>query len=302
MGMARTYLVVLLVLAVAVNVSWALGKKKICDRGWECKGEYCCNKTISQIFTVDQFESLFSKRNSPVAHAVGFWDYHSFITAAAQYEGLGFGTTGGDKMQQKEIAAFLGHVASETSCGYSVAVGGPLAWGLCYKEEMSPDQLYCDPNYLYPCSPGASYHGRGALPVYWNYNYGQIGEALKVDLLTHPEYLADNATLAFSAAIWRWMTPIKRKQPSAHEVIVGKWVPTKNDTKSFRLPGFGMTINILDGDAECGKGDIEKMSNRISHYLYFLDLMGVGRQFAGVNLDCGQQVPLNPSASSASSR
>lgn len=32
---------------------------------------------------------------------------------------------------------------------------------------MSPDQLYCDQNLLYPCAPGASYHGRGALPIYW---------------------------------------------------------------------------------------------------------------------------------------
>ena len=44
---------------------------------------------------MDQFEELFSKRNSPIAHAVGFWDYHSFISAAALYEGIGFGLTGG---------------------------------------------------------------------------------------------------------------------------------------------------------------------------------------------------------------
>lgn len=51
--------------------------------------------------------------------------------------------------------------------GWSVAPKGPLAWGLCYKEELSPDSLYCEPSYKYPCVPGISYHGRGAMPVYW---------------------------------------------------------------------------------------------------------------------------------------
>lgn len=92
--------------------------KKVCDKGWECKGwsAYCCNETISDYFQTYQFENLFAKRNSPVAHAVGFWDYRSFITAAALYQPLGFGTTGGTTSGQKEVAAFLGHVGSKTSC------------------------------------------------------------------------------------------------------------------------------------------------------------------------------------------
>lgn len=98
--------------------------KKLCDKGWECKGwsMYCCNLTITDYFQTYQFENLFSKRNSPVAHAVGFWDYHSFITAAALYEPLGFGTTGNKTMQMIEVAAFLAHVGSKTSCEFSPLV------------------------------------------------------------------------------------------------------------------------------------------------------------------------------------
>lgn len=94
--------------------------KKVCSQGWECKrwSKFCCNHTISDLFQVYQFEDLFAKRNTPTAHAVGFWDYQSFITAAALYEPLGFGTTGGRLMQMKEIAAFLGHVGSKTSCKF----------------------------------------------------------------------------------------------------------------------------------------------------------------------------------------
>eukprot|EP01018_Ginkgo_biloba_P012364 Gb_10203 [translate_table: standard] len=277
------------------------GKAKVCIKGSEC------NKTISQIFSVDQFESLFTHRNALMAHAQGFWDYHSFITAAAKFEHLGFGATGGDLLQKKELAAFFAHVASETSCGSLMAAStagsssdAAFTWGLCYKEELSPDSVYCQPSLVYPCAPYASYHGRGALPVYWNYNYGQLGEALKVDLIHHPEYLADNATLSFASAIWRWMNPMKAKQPSAHQVMAGKWVPTKNDSDAMRLPGFGMTINILKADAECGQGsDDKKMNDRISHYLHFLDLLDVGRDNAGDNLDCSDQKVLNPSGSAS---
>lgn len=95
--------------------------KKLCDKGWECKGwsEYCCNQTISDYFQTYQFENLFAKRNTPVAHAVGFWDYHSFITAAALYQPHGLGTSAGKLMGQKEVAAFLGHVGSKTSCKFT---------------------------------------------------------------------------------------------------------------------------------------------------------------------------------------
>jgi len=92
-------------------------QEKICNKGWECSGsKYCCNDTITDFFKVYQFENLFAKRNTPVAHAVGFWDYQAFITAAALFEPQGFCTTGGKQMQMMELCAFLGHVGAKTSC------------------------------------------------------------------------------------------------------------------------------------------------------------------------------------------
>ncbi|EPS65534.1 hypothetical protein M569_09245, partial [Genlisea aurea] len=280
--------------------------KKACTRGWECAtlSRFCCNQTISDFFQTYNFEELFPKRNSPVAHAVDFWDYNSFITASAVYQPQGFGTTGGKLSQMKEIAAFLAHVGAKTSCGYGVATGGPTAWGLCYNHELSPSQDYCDEyfKYDYPCAPGAQYYGRGAIPIYWNYNYGKVGEGLKVDLLNHPEYLEQNATLAFQAAMYQWMTPAKKGQPSPHEVLVGSWKPTRNDTLAKRLPGFGTTMNVLYGDGVCGQGDVDSMNNIVTHYLYYLDLMGVGREEGGPHevLTCAEQVPFNPSYKSSS--
>jgi len=132
-----------------------------------------------------------------------------------------------------------------------------------------------------------------------NHNYGIVGNGIKQDLLNHPELLEQNATLAFEAAVWRWMTPMKRKQPSAHDVFVGNWKPTKNDTLSKRYPGFGATMNILYGDDICGQGSTDKMNTIISHYQHYLDLMGVGREHSGHNLDCGDQVAFNPSSESS---
>ena len=96
--------------------------------------------------------------------------------------------------------------------------------------------------------------------------------------MNHPEYIEQNATLAFQVAIWRWMTPIIEHQPSAHDVFIGLWKPTKNDSLAKRVSGFGATMNVLYRDRVCGQGDNESMNNIISHYLYYLDLMGVGRE------------------------
>ena len=76
--------------------------------------------------------------------------------------------------------------------------------------------------------------------------------------------------------------------------------PPKIDTLAKRVSGFGTTINVLYGDLVCGHGDNESMDNIISHYLYYLDLMGVGREEAGSQevLSCAKQVAFNPSFSS----
>ena len=134
-----------------------------------------------------------------------------------------------------------------------------------------------------------------------NYNYGEVSKDLKVDLLNHPEYIEQNATLSFQVAIWRCMTPLMEHQPSSHDVFTGYWKPTKNDSLPKRVSGFGVTINVLYGDLVCGQGDNEFMNNIISHYLYYLDLMGVGREEAGPHevLSCAEQIAFNPTSSSS---
>ncbi|KAF3967961.1 hypothetical protein CMV_008090 [Castanea mollissima] len=79
--------------------------------------------TVTKVKTVHGKKEWFSKRNTPEAHAVGFWDYQSFILAAAQYKPLGFGTIGNKTEKMKEVATFLGHVGSQTSFMWKMCDG-----------------------------------------------------------------------------------------------------------------------------------------------------------------------------------
>ncbi|GMY20872.1 chitinase-like protein 2 [Fagus crenata] len=118
-----TILILVLVNCEDSSVKPSLGgpNKRVCVRcGTRIKR--CCGGAISNYFQSSQFENIFSKRNSLEAHAVSFWNYQSFVTASAQYQSYGFGTTYWKLMGMKEVAAFLAHVASKTSCEFRVSV------------------------------------------------------------------------------------------------------------------------------------------------------------------------------------
>ena len=40
---------------------------------------------------------------------------------------------------------------------------------------------------------------------------------------------------------------LQSPKPSCHDALVGNWVPTEKDLKCGRKPGFGVTINIVNG-------------------------------------------------------
>jgi len=118
----------------------------------------------------------------------------------------------------------------------------------------------------------------------WNYNYGAAGDALGVDLLRSPEKVSQDPYLAFATALWFWMTP-QTPKPSAHSVMVGTWSPSSADRASGRVPGFGMTTNIINGGLECSKPSNEKVERRVMYFRHFSSLLGVD---PGSNLYCDQ--------------
>ena len=124
---------------------------------------------------------------------------------------------------------------------------------------------------------GQTYQGRGPMQLSWNYNYGPFSKAVFGDaskLLQEPATVASNATVAYMAGLWFWMTPQSPK-PSAHDVMVGAWVPTEADTRAGRVPGYGMVTNIINGGKECNMPTNAKVEDRVLFYKHFAGIKGV---------------------------
>jgi len=232
------------------------------------------------------------KRKDTINHNQDFYSYEAFLRAASIFPTF---LCEGDKTTQKrELAAFLANIAQETSGGWDDAPGGYFKYGLYFTEEQAP-QGKLDYNDItkikYPGIEGKQYYGRGPKQLSWNYNYAQFSEAwygTKDTLLQHPEYLSKDAVVSFASAIWFWITP-QFPKPSCHDIMVNKWIPNENDQLKGRLPGFGATVNVINGGVECGSGkDLQKTNYRYQYYLYFCNYFKVT---PGDNINCANQKP-----------
>ncbi|MFT3753453.1 MAG: chitinase [Paludibacter sp.] len=220
-----------------------------------------------------------------------FYSFDAFVSAAKYFPDF---ISGSADNQKQELAAFLANIAQETSGGWAEAPGGYFKWGLYFVEEKQDNikNVYADFNKKnYPPVSGKSYFGRGPKQLSWNYNYGQFSEAWfgsKDSLLQHPEWLAQDPVLSFASAIWFWMTP-QFPKPSCHDIMSGKWNPTPNDLEKGRVPGFGATVNVINGGVECGTGtDMDKTAYRYQYYTHFCRYFQVS---PGKNISCSNQKP-----------
>jgi len=266
-----------------------------CEEGyiWE---DNICKKIpeIRPVLTEDEFNSIFrnpiASGKSNACPGYDFYNYSDFINATEEYPE--FGNEGSDELQKREVAAFLANISHETTGGWDNAPGGEngrYLWGLCWIDEIGCEDgsctQYCQSNNeTYPCASNKTYHGRGPIQLTWNYNYGAMGEHIGVDLLNNPELVSTDASISFRTALWFWMTPQSPK-PSAHDVMVGNWIPDSDDLDENRIPGFGMTVNIINGGAECGRIDDSRVNDRVNHFKYFCELLTTT---TGDNLYCDE--------------
>jgi hypothetical protein len=225
--------------------------------------------------------------------AEDYWDYYSFdeFYAACRIFPAFLGQ-GDSTVQKRELAAFLANIAQETSGGWAEAPGGYFKWGLHFTQEQDTTHDYWDTSKkAYPPVPGRKYFGRGVLQLSGNYNYGQFSQAWFGDidnLLQHPDHVSLDPMLAFGSGLWFWMTP-QYPKPGCHDIMTGKWEPTADDRAKGRLPGFGATLNVINGGIECGKGAAgEATRYRYQYYLYFCKYFHVP---PGDNIECGSQQP-----------
>jgi chitinase len=278
---------------------------------------------LEDILSEADFDSLFPHRSDQdclqdkqadgTPTPGGFYEYAALKAAAAYFPG--FVDEGTTEQRKRELAAFLAQISHETTGGWAGAPDGAQAWGLCWKEERNCETggctNYCSPGdpctangepVPCPCAAGKTYHGRGPMQLSWNYNYAPAGAALGplvgdpgLDLLANPEKITSDPKLAFATAIYFWMTPRENK-PSCHDVMVDKWEPTAADIDGNRLPGFGVTTNIINGGLECNIPGNAAVEDRVKYYERYSGILGVS---PGQNLYCGDQRPFGQDASFA---
>lgn len=199
-----------------------------------------------------------------------------------------FCTSANPIINKRELAAFFAQIAHETRHGED----GKYNDGLMYIHELDTSLSYIADNDAYPPVPGQKYYGRGPIQLSYNGNYGYASDCIfgnKNLLLKNPGLVDSDPVIAFETAIYFWMTPQTQK-PSAHDVMTGKWQPSAADKAAGRVPGFGMTINIINGKIECGKGDnVGSMNDRIGFYQYFLKKLGASDPDCACS--CGKMKP-----------
>lgn len=242
------------------------------------------NKNFEKLITSKKWDQLFPHRNK-------IYSYKAICKATCYFPD--FLNSKDIILQKRELAAFLANIAQETSGGWEQAPGGYFKWGLFYVEEQIDQSIhYVDSSKLkFTPIKGVNYHGRGPKQLSWNYNYGQFSEAwfgTKDSLLKHPELVSSDEILCMASALWFWCYPQPPK-PSCHQIMTETWKPTENDIKNGRLPGFGSTVNVINGGIECGKGkSFEKTKKRYEYYIYFCKFFDVS---PGENISCENQLP-----------
>jgi len=228
---------------------------------------------LSSVLTKVQYETFFP-------HHHPLYSYEALVKAAATYPL--FAGTGEAMVRRRELAAFFAEVAHETTGGGPGAPGGPYAWGLYYTEEQACLDGHCKQYNIsdagpYRAVPGKSYYGRGPIQLTYPYNYGQAGADLGLPLLAHPELVSHDGVIAFQTALWFWMRA-DGSEPSCHAVMTGQWQPDAKDRRLKRRPGFGMTINIINGNVECNSrvpAIREEREDRIGYYRHFAGILQV---------------------------
>lgn len=241
---------------------------------------------LASLVTKAQYERYFPHHNP-------LYSYAAMIRAAAGFPK--FVREGDLTTRKRELAAFFSEIAHETANGGPGSPGGAYAWGLYYTEELGCGDGHCvqynsGNGGPYHAAPGKTYYGRGPIQLSYPYNYGQAGADLKLPLLEHPELVSHDGVIAFQTAIWFWMRG-SATEPSCHAVMTGGWQPDAEDLRLGRHPGFGMTINIINGNVEChtqspaARTDRE---DRIGHYRHFAGLLGVPVE---KDCDCADMMP-----------
>jgi hypothetical protein len=197
---------------------------------------------FSSIVSQAQFNQMFPNRNQ-------FYTYQGLVSAASRFPS--FAGTGTTAARRREAAAAMANFSHETG-------------GLVHITEIAQG-LYCSGSST-PCgvcAAGKRYFGRGPIQLSWNFNYCTAGRALGLNLWADPDLVARNASVAWSTALWYWMTQSGPGSQPAHGCMVNN-------------AGFGCTIRSINGSLECNGGNPAQVQSRIRNYTTFKGILGAG--------------------------
>jgi chitinase len=272
---------------------------------------------LTNVLTETKFKQMFPKADEGVRDEDRpYFTHNALIQASRMFPE--FLSDSNDKVNRRELAAFLANAAHETNGGWDTAPGGRESWGFYFNSEVPCLTLPggC-PGYgsiyatciaepwksMYPCAQcndaKCQYFGRGPMQLTYNYNYGLASQSIFKDnrLLEQPNLVSGNGTMGFITSLWFWMTPQYNK-PSCHDAITScldNWNNSKlcgGKQIQPRLPGFGLTINIINGGVECGGASAHaKVNSRIRYYRHFARLLGLSVEDLGpdTTLSCAGQ-------------
>jgi chitodextrinase len=262
-------------------------------------------KRVEFVLTEESYHDLFPRRHSS-------YTYQRFLQAFGKFPGICSyrGTEEkSDVICRKTLATMFAHFTQATG-GHNPSDKDYDEWrqGLAVVREQNCQETgvgceynsNCDDEDLitkkWACGKDRTgnyrkYFGRGAKQLSYNFNYGQFSQAMFGDgrlLLDFPKFVADT-WLNLASATWFYSYPQPPK-PSMLHVIDGTWVPNNEDRRNGIEPGFGATINIINGGLECNTKDgreSKQASNRIAYYKKFAWYLYV--DFENEQLGCANQ-------------
>lgn len=106
-------------------------------------------------------------------------------------------------------------------------------------------------------------------------------------LLENPDLVATNPVISFKSSLWFWHRFGGNGIPHIHDVITGEWQPNSADQAANRVPGFGVTILIINGGLECNR-ESAQANSRVNKFIEFCGLLNVS---PGANTDCKRIEP-----------
>jgi len=103
------------------------------------------------------------------------------------------------------------------------------------------------------------------------------------ELLNYPERVSEDAYVALSSALWKFMEPMNNG-PSSHSVMTGFYVPNASDNQAGHKDGFGTTTFAIAKELCSDWNKSQGSKDRADYFNDMLEDLGLDKETS--NLYC----------------